>query len=117
MLVTPRWKHLAFTFGPNVASRDLNDIGYAKRSQLANLPCGGILVRKSAADELMVFSARRVGKNRNSCRDAALHEIRRFERPRAHGPSRYDNKLRGRDRLVDDERPSCGSQSRLPNGG
>jgi hypothetical protein len=36
---------------------------------------------------------------------------------RAHGPSRYDNKLRGRDRLVDDERPSCGSQSRLPNGG
>jgi hypothetical protein len=79
MLVTPWWKHLTFTFGPNVGSGDLHDIRNAKPSQLANLPCAGILVREPSADELAVFSTRGGGKNRNSRRDAALHEVRGFE--------------------------------------
>src|SRR6516225_2843962 len=81
MLVAPWRKHLGFTFGSNVGSGDLHDIRHAKPSQLANLPCSRIFVRESPADEFVVFSTRRVGKNRNSRRDAALHEIRRFERP------------------------------------
>ena len=117
MLVAPSRKHLGFTFGSNVGSGDLHDIRHAKPSQLANLPCTRILVREPPADELVVFSTRRVGKNRNSRRDAALHEIRRFKRPRAAGIKRYDDDVGGRDRFVDDERPSCGSQNRLPNGG
>jgi hypothetical protein len=117
MLVTPSWKHLAFTFGPCVGFGNLHDIRDAKRSQLASLLCGFILVRKPPADELMVFSTRRVGKNRNSRRDAALHEVRRFECTRAIGIKRYDDDVSGRDWFINDERPSCGSQNRLPNGG
>jgi hypothetical protein len=37
------------------------------------------------------FSTRRVGKHRDPCCDAALHEIRRFECPCAAGIRRYDN--------------------------
>ncbi len=85
MLVAPWWKNLAFTFGSNVGSGDLHDIRNAKPPQLANLPCARILVREPPADELVVLSTRRVAKNRNSRRDAALHEVRRFERPRAAG--------------------------------
>jgi hypothetical protein len=85
MLVAPWRKHLGLTFASSVGSGDLHDIRHAKPSQLANLPCTRILVREPPADELVVFSTRRVGKNRNSRRDAALHEIRRFERPRAAG--------------------------------
>jgi hypothetical protein len=73
MSVAPWRKHLAFTFGPNVGSANLNDIRHAKRPQLTNLPCGVILVRKPPADELVVFCTRRVGKNRNSRRNAAPH--------------------------------------------
>jgi len=116
MLVAPWRKHLGFTFGSNVGSGDLHDIRHAKPSQLANLPCSRIFVREPPADELVVFSTRRVGKDRNSRRDAALHEIRCFERPRTAGTKRYDYDVGGRDRFVDDERPSCGSQNRLPNG-
>src|SRR6516164_2780567 len=117
MLVAPWRKHLGFTFGSNVGSGDLHDIRDAKPPQLANLSCSRIFVREPPADELVVLSTRRVGKNRNSRRDAALHEIRRFERPRAAGSTRYDDDVGGRDRFVDDERPSCGSQNRLANGG
>jgi hypothetical protein len=67
--------------------------------------------------KLVIFSTRRVGKNRNAGRDAALHEVRRFERPRAAGIKRYDDNFGGRDRLVYDERPSCRSQTQLPNKG
>ncbi len=81
MLVAPSRKNLAFTFGPNVDSGDLHDIRHAKPPQLANLPCARILVREPPADELVVLSTRRVAKNRNSRRDAALHEVRRLERP------------------------------------
>src|ERR1700736_5331172 len=84
-LVAPWRKNLAFTFGSNVGSGDLQDIRHAKPHQLANLPCARILVRESPADELVVLSTRRVAKNRNSRRDSALHEVRRFERPRAGG--------------------------------
>src|SRR5713101_5546859 len=76
MLVAPWRKHLAFTFGSNVGSGDLHDIRHAKPPQLANLPCTRILVGEPPADELVVCSTRRVGKNRNARRDAALHEVR-----------------------------------------
>ena len=111
MLVAPRRKHLAFAFGSSFGSGDLHDIRHAKPPQLANLPCASILVREPPADELVVVSTRRVGKNRNARRDAALHEVRRFERARAAGSKRYDDDVGGRDWLVDDERPSCGSQN------
>jgi hypothetical protein len=116
MLVAPWRKRLAFSFGSDVCSGDLHHICDAKPSQLTNLPCSRIFVRESPADELVVFSTRRVGKDRNSRRDAALHEIRGFERPRTAGIKRYDDDVGGRDRFVDDKRPSCGSQNRLPNG-
>jgi hypothetical protein len=58
-----------------------------------------------------------VAKNRNPRRDAALHEVRRFERPRAAGIERYDNNVGELNRPVNDERPSCGSQNWLPNRG
>jgi hypothetical protein len=85
MLVSPWRKHLAFTFGSNVGSGYLHDIRHAKRPQLAYLPCPRILLREPPADKLVVFSTRRVVKNRNSGRDSTLHEVRRFQRPRAAG--------------------------------
>ena len=115
MLVAPLRKHATFTFGSDVGFRDLHDIRHAKPLQLANLPCTRILVRKPPTDELVVFSTRRVGKNRNSLRDAALHEVRRFEGPRAAGINRYDDDVGGCDRFVDNESPSCGSQNGLRN--
>ena len=81
MLLTPLRKYLTFTFRPRLGSGKLHDIGHAKPPQLANLPRARILVREPPADELAVFSTRRVGKNRNSLCDAALDEIRRFESP------------------------------------
>jgi hypothetical protein len=65
MLVAPSRKYLTFTFG-SIDPGDLHDIRHAKRPQLANLPCPRILVREPPADELMIFSTRRVDKNRNS---------------------------------------------------
>ena len=65
LLVAPWRKHLTFTFG-SIDSGDLHDIRHAQRPQLANLPCPCILIREPPADELMVFSTRRVDKNRNS---------------------------------------------------
>jgi hypothetical protein len=44
MLVAPWRKHLTYTFGSNVGSRDLHDIRHAKPAQLANLPCARILI-------------------------------------------------------------------------
>src|SRR6516165_3694840 len=117
MLVAPWRKHLGFTFGSNVGSGDLHDIRHAKPSQLANLPCSRIFVREPPADELVVFSTRRVGKNRNSRRDAALHEIRRFERLRTAATRYYDDDVGVCDWFVDDERPSCVSKDRLPSEG
>jgi len=71
MLVTPWRKHLTFTFGSDVGPGDLHDIRHTKPPKLAHLPCARILVREPPADELVVCSTRRVGKNRNSRRDAA----------------------------------------------
>jgi hypothetical protein len=45
-----------------------------------------------------------------------LHEVRRFEHPGATGIERYNDDVGGRDRFVYDERPSSGSQNRLPKG-
>ena len=117
MLLAPWRKHLAFTSGSSVGPEDVNDVSHAKPLQLASLPCARILVRKPPPDELVVFPARWVGKNRNTRRNAALHQVCRFERPGAAGIKRYDDDVGGRDRLVYDERPSCGSQTQLPNKG
>jgi hypothetical protein len=117
MLIRPWWKHLPFTFGSILGSGDLHDVRHAKRPQLADLPCARILVRDPPADELVVFLTRKVAKNRNARRDAAMHEVCRFKRPCAAGIKRYDDDIRGRDRFVDNERPSGGSQNCLPNGG
>jgi hypothetical protein len=98
MLVAPRWKHLAFTFGSSLGSGDLQNIRNAQQPQLANLPCARILVREPSADELVVFSTRRVGKNRNARCNAAVHEVRRFERPTtsAHpAPRRTGSRMEG----------------------
>ncbi len=65
LLIAPLRKYLTFTFG-SIDSGDLHDIRHTKRRQLANLPCPCILIGKPSADELIVFSARRVIKNRNS---------------------------------------------------
>jgi hypothetical protein len=107
--VAPWRKNLTFTFGSSFGSRNLQDLGYAKRPQLPNLPCPCILVGEPSADELEILSTRRVSKNCNSRRDSTLHEIRGLQRARAARIKRYDDDVRRRNRLVDDERPSCGS--------
>src|SRR5262249_30228309 len=118
MLVAPWRKHLAFAFGSSFGSGDLHDIRHAKPPQLANLSCASILVREEPpATELVTFPARRVGKNRNARRDAALHEVRRFERPRAAGSKRYDDDVGGRDWPVDGEAPSRGPHNPMPHRG
>jgi len=65
MLVAPRWKHLSFTF-IFIDSGDLHDIRYAKRPQLAKLPCPPIVLREPPADELVAYFTRRAHKDRNS---------------------------------------------------
>ena len=119
MLIAPLRKHLRLrTFVFNVGSLDLHDILHAKRSQLASLPFGCIFVRQSPPNELEVFfTQRRGGKNRNSRRDAALNEVRRFECAHAPCIKRYDNHVGGRDRVADDKRPSRGSQEWVSYGG
>ena len=116
-LVAPWRKNLAFAFGSIAGSRDLHDIRHSKRLQLAYLTRARILVREPPANELVVFSTRRIGKNRNARRDAALHEVSSLERPSPAGIKRYDDDIRGLDRPIDDERPSCGSQNPLPSRG
>jgi hypothetical protein len=69
---------LASTFGPDVSSRYLNDIRYAK----ANLPCGAILVRKPAADELMKRLPNR-GSGTQGNRDRCNHHQDRPPSPLA----------------------------------
>src|SRR5258708_29349064 len=105
MLLAPWRKHLAFTFGSSVGPGDVHDVRHAKPLQLASLPCARILVRKPPPDELVVFPARWVGKNRNARRNAALHEVRRFERPGAAGIKRYDDDVGGRHRPPSPARP------------
>ena len=118
MLIAPLRKHLRLrTFVFNVASRDLHDILHAKRSELASLPFSRIFVRQSPANELEVFSTRRVGKNSNPRCDAALNEVRRFERAHAPCVKRYYNHVCGRDRVADDKRPSRSSQEWASHGG
>ena len=84
MLVGPLRKRLTFTFG-SIDSGDSCDVRHAKHLQLANLPGRRILIRKPSANELKVFPAWRVLKDRNSLRDAAMHEVGRFERASAAG--------------------------------
>src|SRR5215831_13415710 len=84
LLVGPLRTYLTFIFS-SINSGDLHDIRHAKRAQSENLPCPFILIGKPSADEFRGCSARRVLKNRDSLRDASLHEVRRFERPSATG--------------------------------
>jgi hypothetical protein len=77
---------LSFTFGSSAFLGISNIVApsdFSWRSASRSHPH-----KESPADELVVFSTRRVAKNRNARRDAALHEIRRFERPRAAGMKR-----------------------------
>ncbi len=115
VLVTPCRKDLPFAFGSRFGSGNLLDILYAEPVSLANLPRACILVRKSPADKFEVFSARRIGEDRNSRRDAAFDEVGRFQRSRTAGIGGYDNDFGRPNRFVDDERRSCGSQNSLPN--
>jgi hypothetical protein len=115
MLVAPLWKNQAFTFGSILRSGNFHDVRYAKPTELANLPCACILVREAPPDKLEIFSTRGVGKDGNSRRNAALHEVRRFKRSCAIGIKRYDNGVSNPNRFVDDERPSCSSQNSFPN--
>ena len=85
MPFAPWWKHGTFSVGSSITSWDLDNVLHAKPIQLTNLSRASILVREPAANEFVVFSARRVGKYRNSRRDAALHEVCRFERARTAG--------------------------------
>ena len=117
MLVAPGRKHLTFALGSSVGPGYAHDVGHAEPLQLANLPSPCILVGESSPDEFVIFSTRGIGENRNSRRDAALHEVRCFERPGTAGVSRYDDDIGGRDGIVDDERPSCGPQDRLTKRG
>jgi hypothetical protein len=78
MLIAPQWKHPAFTFRSGFGSGDLNHIRHTKPPQLADSPCTFILVREPPADKFVVFSTRRVSKNRDARRDAGLDEVRRF---------------------------------------
>ena len=117
MLVAPWLEQLTYTFGSRVGPGNLHDIHHAKPLQLAHLGCASILVREPSADELVVFPSRRIDKNRDSRRDAALHEVCRFERPGPAGIKRDDDNVGGHGRFVDDERPSRGSQNGFPDGG
>ena len=115
MLVAPRPKHLGFTLGSKAGTWDLHDVRHAERPQLADLPHTRVLVGEPPADEFVVFSTWRIGENRNPRSNAVLHEVRRFERPGAPGMKRYDDDVGARDRIVDDEGPSRGSEKRIPN--
>jgi len=117
MLVGPRRKYLALTFRSSFGPGDLNDIRYAKPLQLSYLPFGSILVRQPSSYELKIFSTRRVCKDRNSCRNASLDQVRRFQRTRAAGIGRYNDDICRHNRFGRDERPSRGSQYRISNGG
>jgi hypothetical protein len=79
MLIAPRGKHLAFAYGSWLESRNLQDIGHAQRSQLANLPPTLIFIREPSADELPIFSAWRISEDRDLLRDTPLHKISSFE--------------------------------------
>jgi len=117
MLVGPRWKDVAFTFRSSFGPGNLNDIRYAKPPQLAHLPCGSILVRQPSSYKFKILSTRRVCEDRDSRRDAALDQVRCFQRTRASGISRNNDDICWRKWLVDHKRPSCGSQNGIPNGG
>ena len=71
LLVGPLRKHLTFTFG-SIDFRDLRNVRHAEHPQLANLPGPRTLRRKPSANELKVFFAWRVLKNRDPLRDATL---------------------------------------------
>jgi hypothetical protein len=113
LLIGPWRKRLTF-ISSSVDFGDVHDIRYAERLQLAKLPCPCILVWKPSASKLLLFSVRRLIKNRNALRDAALHEICRSERPGGARVEGQDDDVGRGDRfLVNDEGPACGSQDRL----
>src|SRR5262249_32898617 len=80
VLLTPWRKNPALTSASCFLPGNLRDIRYTKPSQLANLPCGSILVGEPPAYELEIFASRWICKDRNPRRDAALHEVRRLQR-------------------------------------
>ena len=91
----PRWQNVAFAFGSNIDAGDLHDVGHAERPQLPNLSCARILVRKPAADEFVILSARRIHKDGDPLCNPGLDQVRRFERAGAAGVGRYDDDVGG----------------------
>jgi hypothetical protein len=79
LLVAPWRQRLNFLFG-SIDRGDSHDVRHAERIQVANLPRRITVVREPPAGELIVLFARRIHENGGSLRDAALHEVRRFER-------------------------------------
>src|SRR5690349_21224576 len=118
MLLAPRRKRLGFAFGCfNFSSGYLHDIPHSEKPELASLPCSSIVVGKASANELALFSNRRGSKNRDASCDTTVHQVRSFERPCAGRSNRYNNDVDRRDRLAQDEGPSCSSKHWLPHEG
>ena len=65
LLVAPWRKHLTFTFG-SIDSGDLHDIRHAPATSVGRSALPLHPHEEPPTDELVVFSARRVHKNRNS---------------------------------------------------
>jgi hypothetical protein len=117
MLITPRGEHLAYAPGSRIRSRNSQDVGHAERSQLAYLSRARIFVRKSAPDEFPIFSAWRIGKNRDLLRDTISNKVSSFERSGTAGIKRHDDNVSRTNWFVDDKRPSHGFQNRHANRG
>src|SRR5215475_1047481 len=115
--ITPDRKHLALAVGTSGCPWDLDDVPYAEHAELADLTGRLIFVGESAADELVIDPARRVGEHSDSRRDTALNEVSSLEHPSAPRIKGDDDGVGGRDRFLDDERPSYGPQYRFTGGG
>jgi hypothetical protein len=81
VLITPLRQRQTFAFR-SVDIGDLHYIRHAKRPQFFHLPGRNAEVRHPPTDELTFFFVGRFRKDRNSIRDACLHEIRCFKQPR-----------------------------------
>ncbi len=65
LLVAPLRKRQTFVSG-SIHLGDLRHVRHTQRLELPNLPGPRIFIRNPSADELLLFSSRRVIKNRNT---------------------------------------------------
>ncbi len=96
---------------------DPQDVPHAKHLKLADLTGRLIFVGEAPADELMILRPRRVGKDSDLRRDAALNKVGSFEHPGAARIKGYDDDVGRRDRFFSHKGPSCGPQNRFTNAG